>query len=527
MKRDEMRQRVRDATDPWDLVVIGGGSTGLGIAVDAATRNLSVLLLEQSDFGKGTSSRSTKLIHGGVRYLRQGNIALVRESLREREVLRRNAPHLVHDLTFLVPAYAWWEKSYYGLGMKVYDTLAGSQGFGKSSVLSASETQHLIPTLVKHGLRGGVRYHDGQFDDARLVVNLAQTAVEHGAVALNYCPVIALNRESCGRIAGVTARDDETGEEFKAAAHCVINATGAFSDRIRRMDEPNASPTIAPSQGVHLVFDRRFLPGNTALMVPRTPDNRLLFVIPWQQHVLVGTTDTPIHEVDLEPRPLQEEIAFLLETASGYLDPFPKPSDILSTFVGIRPLVDRDQEERHETSVISREHSIRSSVSGLLTIAGGKWTTYRQMAEDCVDRAIELAALPAGPCVTSELPLHGAGTARPDDQEDGESTPLAAYGTDAEAIAELARSSAEAGAQLHSRFAITAAQVIWAARHEMARSVDDVLARRTRVLHLDARAALEMADPVARVLAAELGRDEHWITAQVESFHTLAHGYLL
>ena len=496
---------------------MGGGATGVGVAVDAASRGYAVALFEQSDFGKGTSSRSTKLVHGGVRYLQQGNISLVMDALKERGLLLRNAPHIVRDLAFVVPNYQWWEAPFYGLGLKVYDVLAGRYGFGRSELLSREEVLRLIPTLEQDGLRGGVKYHDGQFDDSRLLVNLAQTAAEQGACLLNYARVVGLRKDTSGYLSGLQVRDQETGLEHDVAARCVVNAAGPFCDGVRRLDESAAAPLIAPSQGVHLVLPRDFLPGEAAIMVPHTRDGRVMFAIPWHGHVVVGTTDTPIGEVSLEPEPLASEVDFILDTASGYLERRPTRRDILSVFTGIRPLV--KEGGALTTATLSRDHKIQISGSGLLTIVGGKWTTYRRMAEDCVDHAAVLAHLEERPCVTRDLRIHGheAGAGRPG--------PLAVYGSDTEGLSGMVRERPELAEPLHPALPICGAQVVWAARHEMARTLDDVLARRTRALCLNTRAALEMGAAAARLLAAELGRDEAWAHAQVEEFGRIARTY--
>lgn len=519
LQRAQLLDRAFDPATNWDILVIGGGATGVGIAVDAATRGYSVLLLEQHDFGKGTSSRSTKLIHGGVRYLQQGNISLVMEALHERGLLRRNAPHLVHDLGFVVPNYAWWETPFYGIGMKVYDLLAGKYGFGRSRILGRDEVLEHIPNLEQQGLRGGVLYFDGQFDDARLLVALVRTAIDHGATTLNYCRVERLLKDDDGYVCGVRACDVETGRAAELHARLVINATGALSDEVRRLDDPTTPRLIAPSQGVHLVLDGSFLKGNTAIMVPRTDDGRVMFAIPWHGHTLIGTTDTPVENVSLEPVPLEEEIDFILDTAAGYLQRDPTRADVRSAFAGIRPLV--RAEGVSETAALSRDHTIHVSSSGLLSIAGGKWTTYRKMAEDCVDHAITLARLPERECVTKSLPVHGA--VAEVDRDD----PLRVYGRDAETVRALVRDEPELSRPLHGHLPVIEAQVVFAARFEMARTVEDVLARRTRALQLDAQAAVDMAPRVADLLARELHRDESWQRRQVADFTSLARGYLV
>lgn len=514
MNRPAFVQRIIEQREPWDIAIIGGGATGIGIAVDAASRGYRAALFEQSDFGKGTSSRSTKLVHGGVRYLQQGNISLVMEALKERGILLQNAPHLVHDRQFIVPNYAWWEAPFYGIGLKVYDLLAGKFGFGPSELLSREQVLERIPTLSQDGLRGGVKYHDGQFDDARLLINLAQTAAEQGAALLNYARVTGLAKDGSGFVQGLTFCDEESGASHAIAARSVINATGPFCDELRRVDDPAAAPMIAPSQGVHLVFSRDFLPGDTAIMVPHTRDGRVMFAIPWHGHALVGTTDTPIPESTLEPLPLAYEIDFILDTASDYLARRPTRADILSVFTGIRPLVKAG--EGSSTAALSRDHTIQISSSGLLTIAGGKWTTYRRMAEDAVDHAIVLGHLEERPCATRELRIHGFAAGM------RENDTLAIYGSDAPAIEALIREEPTLAAPLHEALPITGAQIVWAARHEMARTVEDVLARRTRALFLNAAAALAMAPAVARLLAQELGRDAAWQQTQLAGFREVA-----
>jgi glycerol-3-phosphate dehydrogenase len=519
MNRDAMLRRAREAQEPWDILVIGGGATGVGIAVDAASRGYSVLLLEQSDLGKGTSSRSTKLVHGGVRYLQQGNIPLVMEALRERGRLRRNAPHLVRDQAFVVPNYVWWEAPFYGIGMRVYDALAGKYGFGSSENLSRDETIQRLPTIETEGLRGGVVYHDGQFDDARLLVDLAHTAVKQGATLLTYTRVSGLDKDGDGYVTGVVAVDQETGEELRPAARVVVNATGVFTDQVRRLDDPGARPMIRPSQGVHLVLPRPFLGGDSAIMVPHTDDGRVLFAIPWHGVVVVGTTDTPVAEASLEPLPMEEEVDFLLSHAARYLTRDPGPGDVLSCFAGLRPLVAGGEAE--ETASLSRDHTLQVSGSGLVTITGGKWTTYRKMAEDTVDHAAVVGGLEPRDCVTRHLNIHGFHT---HPERFGE---LAAYGSDAPAVEALLASDPALAELLHPRLPIRAGEVVWAVREEMARTVDDVLARRTRSLVLDARAAAEAAPAVADLMAGELGRDSGWASDQVDAFQHLAAGYVL
>ena len=515
MKRETMFENIYSRSEPWDMVVVGGGATDMGVAVDAAARGLSVVLLEAHDFGKGTSSRSTKLVHGGVRYLEQGNIPLVMSALKERGLMRQNAPHLVHDLAFVVPNYSWWEAPFYGIGLKLYDMLAGKYGFGASKLLSKEESLERLPALEPDELRGGVVYYDGQFDDARLLIHLAMTAADHGAVLLNYCPVTGLLRDAEGYVNGVMARDEESGEELALTARIVINATGVFTDSIRHMADSAAEPLMVTSQGIHLVFERSFLKGDTALMVPKTSDGRVLFVIPWHGHAVAGTTDTPVDAPTLEPRPYEEEIEFILDTAARFFVRPPTRADVLAVYVGLRPLVKGDG----KTSALSRDHVIHVDTSGLLTITGGKWTTYRHMAEDCVNHAITLGKLPDVECPTKNLHIHGYR------KDSGSLTDLEVYGSDAEKILALAAGTPALAEQLHPALPYIAAEVAWAAREEMARTVEDVLARHTRALFLNANAAIAMAEPVARLLAAELGRDQAWIFAQVTQFTELAQQY--
>ena len=518
MDRGGLYRRARSAK-AWDFIVVGGGATGAGIAIDAATRGYEVLLLEQSDFGKGTSSRSTKLVHGGVRYLEQGNLSLVMEALKERGLLLQNAPHLVRNLGFVVPTYEWWESPFYGLGLKLYNLLAGKYGFGPSRILSKEETLALLPAIEQEGLRSGVIYFDGQFDDSRLLINLIQTAAEHGATPLNYVQVTDLTRGAEGLVNGVVARDAITGDEFRAQAKVVINATGAFSDNLRRAADSSAAPMMALSQGVHLVFDRSFLAGDSAIMVPHTSDGRVMFAIPWHGHVLVGTTDTPIDAPTLEPVALEQEIEFILKTASLYFAKKPSAADVLSVFAGIRPLVRSG--EAGSTAALSRDHSIRIDSSGLVTICGGKWTTYRHMAEDCVNQAATLAALPEKDCVTQHLNIHGFY------MNSDRFGHLSVYGSDAPDIQSLMDSDPDLAGQLHPSLPYTGAQVIWAVRHEMALTLEDVLARRTRALFLNARAAIAMAPRVAELMCRELHQDAAWRQDQVQSFTAVAGLYVL
>ena len=517
MNRANSLQRIHASEDPFDIVIIGGGASGLGAAVDAAARGHSVALFEQADFAKGTSSRSTKLVHGGVRYLQQGNVSLVLEALRERGRLANNAPHLVHSQAFVIPNYTWWEGPFYGIGMKVYDQLAGKLGLEPSQHLSRDETIAAIPTIEQEHLNGGVIYYDGQFDDSRLAINLAQTAEAKGAATINYCRCEGFIKDG-DKICGVQLHDLENNTQFTVRAKAVINATGVFVDELRRIDNPTTKEIIAVSQGIHLVLPKSFLPGDAAIMIPKTADGRVLFAVPWHDHVIVGTTDTPLDSKSLEPRAHQEERDFIMTHACKYLSNDPTPEDVLSVYAGLRPLVKSG--DSSDTAALSRDHTILVSASGLITLTGGKWTTYRQMAEDVIDQAQTLVKLPRFPCPTEAMPIHGS-TERTPSQ-----TNLQPYGADAAGIEALIEKDSGLAEKLHPDLPYQQAEVVWHARHEMARTVEDVLARRTRALLLNAKASIEAAPTVARILAEALGRDAEWQQAQVAAYTELAKGYV-
>ena len=519
--RKMLKQELAKEDVVWDIIVIGGGATGLGVALDAASRGLRTLLLEQSDFAKGTSSRSTKLVHGGVRYLAQGNISLVYEALYERGLLLKNAPHLVREQPFVIPCYSIFDKIFYGAGLILYDWMAGRHRFQKTTFVGKDAVAALLPNIRKAGLKGGILYYDGQFDDARLAVNIAQTCVEQGGVVLNYMKVEGLLKDKRGKVTGVMAHDLESGEEYQIKAKVVINATGVFVNDILHMDAPKQKPLVRPSQGVHVVIDRSFLKGDNALMLPKTLDGRVLFAVPWHDHVLLGTTDTPLEATSLEPTALESEIDFILETAGRYLELKPTRKDVLSLFAGLRPLA-APTKASGSTKEVSRSHKLIVSPTGLVTITGGKWTTYRKMAEDTVNKAITVGKLPLRSCNTANLQIHGAVS--------GETTHLSSlgcYGADAVAVQELLTEDAELGKKLHEAFPNIKAEVVWAARNEMARTVEDVLARRLRVLFLNARVAIDMAPQVATLLATELGRGPDWEQHQIKDFTRLATQYLL
>jgi glycerol-3-phosphate dehydrogenase len=518
MTRQELLSQLSQAKT-WDLAVIGGGATGLGVALDAAARGFSVVLLESHDFAKGTSSRATKLVHGGVRYLAQGNISLVREALHERSTLLRNAPHLAQPLAFVMPSYKLWETPFYGAGLKVYDALAGKAGLGETEFLSRRETLACLPTARPEGLRGGVKYWDGQFDDARLALALARTAAARGALVVNYCPVASLVH-SGGKVSGLKCRDSESGQEFELRARCVINATGVWVDELRQQDgEAIGRPVramVAPSQGVHIVVDREFLPGSHALMVPKTADGRVLFGVPWLGKLILGTTDTPRGDLAREPRPFQEEVDFILSESARYLARPPGVDDIRSIWVGLRPLVKPQNEDGQDTKALSREHTVLASASGLVTVTGGKWTTYRAMAEDVLQTCFDKGLLPRAPGgVTANLTLVGgdgpAAGRRPLSEPQG----LHSYGSEQGAVRELPGAVRLLGGGLSE------AMVRFAARREYARTVEDVLARRCRLLFLDARLAESLAPQVGAILREETGAEP-----RVAEFQELARLYL-
>lgn len=519
MNRKQYINKLKNYNNYWDVLIIGGGATGLGCAVDAATRGYKTVLLDMHDFAKGTSSRSTKLVHGGVRYLQQGDLSLVIEALRERGLLIQNAPHLVSHQSFIVPSYEWWNGPFYGIGLKVYDALAGKLGIKPSKIISRDEVMKKIPTLEPDGLRGGVMYFDGQFDDSRLAINLAQTAADYGALPVNYMKVTNLLKNKSGIITGVEVLDMLTGEQLTINARVVINATGIFSDSVLEMDEQKHEPIIQCAQGIHLVLDREFLPGDSAIMVPHTDDGRVLFAVPWHGKTLVGTTDTPIKEPSLEPRALEEEIDFVLRHAKKYLSKDPSRKDVKSVFAGLRPLVKPPNAK--STAEISRSHHLQVSESGLVTITGGKWTTYRQMAEDAVDQAAIIAGLSTVHCKTENLRIHG--WLKNVDRNDH----LHVYGSDLVGLKRLIDNRPELSARLHPNLPYLKAEVVWAIRNEMAQTIDDVLARRTRALLLDANAAIEAAPEVAQLLAEEFGNDAAWMEQEVKEFVGMASHYLL
>ncbi len=522
MNREDFIQQLKVSEKTWDFIVIGGGATGLGIAIDAASRGYSTVLLEQSDFAKATSCRSTKLVHGGVRYLQKGDIGLVIEALHERGYLIKNAPHLVSNQRFVIGNYLWWERPFYTIGLTLYDILSGTMGMGHSHPMSRKEVIRKIPQIQQKNLKGGVSYHDGQFDDSRLAVNLMQTAIEKGAVVVNHVRVSALLKNTEGTVSGIKAEDKIDGGSFELEGHCIINATGIFVDDVIKMDNPGEKPLVRPSQGVHLVVDKSFLGGDDAIMVPRTSDGRVMFGVPWHNRVILGTTDIPVKEFVLEPRAREEEIDFILETAGRYLSKKPQRKDVLCVFAGLRPLAaPKDNASGAKTKEISRSHKLIVSKTGLVTITGGKWTTYRKMAEDTVNIAIRTNGLAFRKCQTKNLKIHGYS------ENSNGSNWLSIYGSDQDDILNLYKEDTAFAEKLHPGFDFTAGQVVWAVRIEMARTIDDVLARRVRALYLDAKASLSMAPLVASLMAKELRKDKAWEEVQVKEYTRLAGSYII
>jgi glycerol-3-phosphate dehydrogenase len=519
MNRDEIIGKLREQSDlKWDIIVIGGGATGLGIALDASSRGYKTLLLEQSDFAKGTSSRSTKLVHGGVRYMAQGDLLLVMEALHERGLMLKNAPHLTSDQEFIIPVYTIRDAIMYTAGLKFYDLLAGRLSMGKSYFIGRKATLERLPLLKSTGLKGGIVYHDGQFDDSRMALALAKSCAGHGGTVLNYCRVTQLLKNENGRINGVIAREELSGDEFRLKANLVINATGVFADDIIRFDNPLSKRTIKPSQGVHLVLGKSFLQSNSAIMIPKTDDGRVLFAIPWYDEVVVGTTDTPVSDISLEPVALEKEISFILKTAEKYLVKPPVREDILCIFAGLRPLAENPGNPA-STREISRRHKISLSSSGLLSIIGGKWTTYRLMAEETINKAISAGFLEKRKCITADLVLTRTGTTN-------SSGRLHIYGEGASEIEKMISANPQSGVPIDNRLPYTRAEIIWICRNEMPVTLEDLLARRTRALFLNANASSEIAAEVAGIMARESGYGTEWQSEQIESYNQLVRNYI-
>lgn len=523
MQRHEQVAQVQK-TQKWDFIIIGGGASGLGVAIDAASRGYKTLLLESHDFAKGTSSRSTKLVHGGVRYLANGDVALVKEALRERGRLAKNVAHLFKNQSFIIPNYTLKDCLMYRVGLGLYDMLSGNLSLGKTQNIDKAEAKRRLPTLNSLGLRAATVYQDGQFDDARLAVNMAQTVVEQGGTVLNHAKVTSLHKTTQGKIDGVTFYDELNQQEHLVFGTAVINATGVFMNDILSMDHGSPKKFVVPSQGIHLVLDKSFLPSNDALMIPKTSDGRVLFAVPWHEVLVVGTTDTLIEQPSYEPIPLEQEVNFILATAGQYLTKKPTRDDVKAVFAGQRPLA-APEKAGQSTKEVSRSHKVLTDpTSGLITITGGKWTTYRQMAEDTVEEALKAhPQLGNKPCRTVDLSIHGNIPAELVNLQDH----LYVYGADIPELRGLMTAYPEYAEKIHPRLDYTIAEVIWAVRHEMAQTVEDVLARRVRLLFTDARAAIDSAVKVAAIMAKEMGKDDIWQQQQVAQFLDVAKHYLL
>ena len=519
MDRIELIKNLKEAPDKvWDIIVIGGGATGLGVALDSISRGYATLLLEQADFAASTSSKSTKLVHGGVRYLAKGDLMLVIEALHERGIMLKNAPHLTSDQEFIIPLYSWFDVVKYYAGLKFYDILSGRLSLGKSYFITKAEALSRLPNLKEEGLRGGIVYHDGQFDDSRMVIALALECVKRGATVLNYFRVTELIKGEKGRLSGVRAQEMLSGEVFSILGRVVINATGVFADSISKMDDPSSLPSIRPSQGIHLVLDRQFLQSGSAIMIPKTDDGRVLFAIPWYDKVVVGTTDTPLDEISLEPVALEKEIEFILYTASLYLKQSPERQDVLSIYAGLRPLA-ADPSNSGATKEVSRRHKITLSGSGLISVVGGKWTTYRRMAEETIDRAIKAGFLEHRKCLTHDLKLSDVSALK-------EAGRLKIYGEDFAEIEKIIQKDPDSGMPLHKDLPYTGAEIQWICKNEMPMHLDDVLSRRTRAALINARASAEIAPDVVRIMAEILRHDANWQKLELKSYNELINKYL-
>lgn len=518
MERNKHISRLKK-NDTFDLLVIGGGATGSGIAVDAASRGMKVLLVEKNDFAEGTSSRSTKLIHGGVRYLEKAfkhldkeQYSFVKEGLYERGVILKNAPHLTNKIKFVTPLYKWIELPYVFAGLKLYDILSGKMRLGKSRLLLKKETLEKLPIVNNDGLKGGVLYYDGQFNDSRMAVMLVKTAVNYGATVLNHMEVTNLIKEN-NLISGVWLKDNISGETYTAKGIAVVNATGAYADFVRKMDSEEAEPVLKVSSGIHIVLDKKFAPTEYGMMIPETEDGRIIFVLPWEGHALVGTTDDPAVIRD-HPNVTENEIEYVLKQIGKYYKNPPEKKDILSAWSGIRPLV-KDPDAK-TTEEILRNHYIEVSKSKLVTITGGKWTSYRHMAEDVVDRVISEFSLKAGPCITPDLKIAGGENFNSEDykllqQKYKIDYDIAlhlhrSYGSLAEDVIGSTKKE-KAFERLDSSHPYIEAEVYYCVKNEMAVHVVDFLIRRIPLGLLDIKAAKYASKRVLEIMRSILDWD--------------------
>jgi glycerol-3-phosphate dehydrogenase len=515
IKRSDLLNKIKD-TKQFDVVIIGGGAVGLGAGLDASSRELKTLVIEKYDFAKGTSSRSTKLLHGGVRYLAQLHFNLVKDSLREKERLYNNAPHLTKDCEFIIPCYKYFDMLFYRAGLFLYDVLAGFPKGHTSGFLSKAALIKKYPNIKQQGLVGGIVYHDGIFDDARLALSLSRSIIALKSFAINYCEAIDFIKEN-GKIVGVVVKDRLSGEEFTVSSSCVLNATGIFSDEIRNIDQPNSPAIVQQAQGVHIVVDKKHFNSAESLLIPKTDDGRVLFTVPWHGEVLVGTTDTKVEESKIEPVAFKEEINFIIGNINKYLEKPITEKDILSIYAGIRPLIKQDSSN---TSAISREEKMVLSQSNLVSVIGGKWTSYRRMSEKVVDFLIANKLVKAGKSNTANLQLHGFLKREYVEILDDH---IRQYGSDLKILKTLEGNEEK----IHPKMPFTKAQVLYALRYEQAQTVDDVLARRTRALFLNAKYAKEAAQTVAEIMAKELGKNQAWIKEQVAYFEDVAKNYIV
>ncbi|MBK8518160.1 MAG: glycerol-3-phosphate dehydrogenase/oxidase [Saprospiraceae bacterium] len=494
MNRDNQLHQIENTT-LWDIVVIGGGATGLGSALDAASRGYKVLCVEKTDFSKGTSSRSTKLIHGGVRYLEQGNFSMVKHALQERWVLLNNASEATKKLSFVLPVYSWWQFFYYGLGLMLYDFLSGKFSIGKTRLMNKESVLKKIPDLHTDSLKGGIRYFDGQFDDSQICIALARTAISQGATVVNHMAAESFIYQD-NKISGLNLRDTLINKPYTVHCKTTINATGVFVDKVMNKDTPHHESLVSPSQGIHIVIHKKFYMSQHAMLIPKTTDGRVLFAVPWHDQVIIGTTDSKTDLILEEPVATKEEINFVIENFNSYMTHHLTLHDIQSVYAGLRPLVKK--KNITSTADLVRDHTIVVSDSGLVTITGGKWTTYRKMARDVVNRAIRTSSLHYERSQTKSLHL----------------------------IIKTNEDTTNQSVIIHPDFPYTTSDVHFAIDEEMACTLEDILARRVRLLFLDAKAAMKVAPDVCKILQTRFNHSDEWYKSELETFYLTAKKYL-
>ncbi len=499
-------------TNNYDIIIIGGGATGSGIALDASYRGFKTLLLEKNDFSEGTSSRSTKLVHGGVRYLEAAfkkldinQFNLVKEGLKERSRLLKNAPHLCSRLTLVTPMYKLWELPYMFAGLTMYDLISGKRGLGRSSIVFKNKMISDFPSIKKKGLVGGVKYYDGSFNDARLNISLLQSAKKYNCDCKNYHEVNGFIYKD-KKISGLRVKDSINDKEFEVHAPIIINATGAFSDEVRLLDDKNTKKLLDISSGIHIVLDKKYLPSKEGLMIPKTQDGRVLFILPWMGKCLVGTTDEPT-KLSGHPEVAEKDIEYILKHLEIYFDLKIDKKEILSSWSGIRPLVAVDKNA--STSSIVREHLIVKSNSGLVSIIGGKWTTYRKMAEEVVDYVISEYDLEKKECGTKKLKLVGSENFTKElkvDSLDEETSKhlICMYGDKADEVPKCVSKIKK----LHPRYSYINAEVVYSIREEFVKKPIDFLVRRSNIALIDIEVAKEMLDTVLDIMQKELNWDD-------------------